>query len=104
MVFLVIVVLATFDLAPEDREQFVAAKRAQVERTLTENGCIEYAFSYDATDAGRVRLTEQWESLDALKAHLAALHAAPPPADPGPTVLARDFTVVDGEPNTELLG
>jgi quinol monooxygenase YgiN len=102
-VFPVIVVLGRFDLAPEDRDRFIDSKRAQVEHTLTEAGCLDYGFSLDARDAGRVRLTERWESMAALTAHVTALRAAPP-ADPGPRVVSHEITVIDGEPVEGLFG
>ena len=44
--------------------------------TRREQGCLKYAFSVDVTDPGMVRVTERWESLDAIKAHLASPHMA----------------------------
>jgi quinol monooxygenase YgiN len=93
----VIVVLVNFDVAPSDREAFVASRAAQVATTLAEAGCLEYALSYDAIDPGRVRLTERWESAEALQAHIDAIQASGGPPG-GVEVLGRTMTVVDGEP------
>jgi len=95
----VIVVLVSFDVAPEDRDAFVAARAAQVAATLAEPGCLEYALSLDVADPGRVRLTERWESAAHLDAHLAAIAAAGgPPATV--EVRSRTMTVVEGEPRS----
>jgi len=99
----VIVVLGTFDLDPEDRDRFIDSKRAQVEHTLTEAGCLDYGFSLDPDDPGRVRLTERWESMAALTAHVAALRAAPQ-GDRGPRVRDHAISVIDGELVEGLFG
>ena len=39
-----------------------------------EPGCITYAFSVDINDPTMVRITERWESAEALKAHFSAPH------------------------------
>src|SRR5262249_23329657 len=44
--------------------------------TRREPGCLKYAFSIDVTDPGMVRVTERWESVDAIKAHMATPHMA----------------------------
>ena len=51
-----IIVVGVFDVDPADRARFIEGRRAQVEETRAEAGCIEYAFSLDAYDPGRVRL------------------------------------------------
>jgi quinol monooxygenase YgiN len=44
--------------------------------TRKEPGCLKYAFSIDIADPGMIRVTERWESLDAIKAHLTSPHMA----------------------------
>ncbi len=54
----------------------------------SEPGCITYVFSADPIEPGRVHLFERWESKEALAAHLAAMRAAPRPADAVPILEA----------------
>lgn len=92
----VIVVLVTFEVEPRDRERFVASRRDQVQRSLAEAGNLEYALSYDVANDRIVRLTERWESRDALDAHTAAITARGPIAD-GPAVLSRSAKVFEAQ-------
>lgn len=94
-----IVVLVTFEVTPEDRERFVASRHDQVRRSVAEAGNVEYALSYDAADDRLVRLTERWESRDALDAHIAAINERAPITD-GPAVVSRTMTVFDAQPLT----
>lgn len=48
--------------------------RAVVEATRAEQGCIDYAFAEDVIEPNLIRITERWESIDALKAHAQAPH------------------------------
>ena len=78
-----IIVLGTIEVEPADRVRYLDEKSSQVTATLAEGGCIDYAFAADGVDPGRVRLVEKWESMADLEAHVTALRAAPPAADPG---------------------
>ena len=49
--------------------KMIAASRA-------EPGCIDYAYSLDVVDPGLVRVTERWESREALAAHFRMPHMA----------------------------
>jgi quinol monooxygenase YgiN len=78
-------VIATIELAPNKREAFLAEFRKLVPLVRAEAGCIEYGPTTDAvTDIAAqvpprenvVTVVEKWESLAALKAHLAAPHMA----------------------------
>lgn len=92
----VIVVIGTFDVAPADRGEFIAARAAQVETSLGEDGCLDYALSLDAYDPGRVRLVERWTDADALAAHVKAIHErGGVPATVA--VISRDVTVIEGD-------
>jgi len=46
------------------------------EASRREPGCLLYAFSVDVSDPGRVRISERWESLEALEQHFATPHMA----------------------------
>ena len=80
-----ICVIATIELAPGCRQEFLAVLRANVPQVLAEDGCLEYLPAVDlATDiaaqpAARdnvVTVIEKWIDVAALKAHLAAPHMA----------------------------
>ena len=77
-----IIVLGIVEVEAEDRGRFLDEKASQVAATRAETGCVDYAFSADAGDPGRVRLVERWETMGDLEAHIAALRAAPAPATP----------------------
>ncbi len=77
-----IIVLGIFEVDPADRDRFLADKAPQVAATLQETGCVDYAFSADAGDPGRVRLTERWDTMADLDAHITALRAGPGPTRP----------------------
>jgi quinol monooxygenase YgiN len=52
------------------------ALRTMEQATRAEAGCIGYAFSVDVTDAAMVRVTERWNALDDIKAHMKSPHMA----------------------------
>ena len=62
--------------------EFVEIFKANVPAVLAEKGCIEYAPTVDVATGlppqevndNVVTIIEKWESVDALKAHLAAPH------------------------------
>ena len=78
-------VIATIQLKPGVRKQFVEIFKTNVAAVLAEKGCLAYGPTVDAASGlppqGGVRpdvvtIVEQWESLDALRAHLATPHMA----------------------------
>ncbi|HEX4244074.1 MAG TPA: putative quinol monooxygenase [Acidimicrobiales bacterium] len=75
-----IIVAGYMDVDPAVRGEFLEARRDAIVATLSEPGCIEYTFSADALEPGRVRLFERWESKDDLGTHLAAMADQPSPA------------------------
>ncbi len=42
--------------------------------TRQEPGCIDYCFSVELGDPSRLRITERWESVDALRGHFKQPH------------------------------
>ena len=58
----------------------IEAARPAMERMIrasrAEPGCLDYAYGLDVLDPGLIRVTERWESRDALKAHFATPHMA----------------------------
>ena len=75
-------VIATIELKPDSRTQFLEIFNGLVPEVLAEQGCIEYFPAIDAdanldrqaTDENAVTVIEKWESLEALHTHLNAPH------------------------------
>jgi len=44
--------------------------------SLAEAGCHDYCFSQELSDPTRMRITERWESMEALAAHFKTPHMA----------------------------
>jgi quinol monooxygenase YgiN len=78
-----IIVLATIELNPGTRDQFLAEFRKIIPQVRAEKGCVEYFPTIDhATEIksqeplgpDAVMIVERWESVSALEAHLVAPH------------------------------
>ena len=78
-------VVAIITAKPGQREQILAAFRANMPAVRAENGCIEYGPAVDAEGAGGMQakfgadtfvVIEKWESREALRAHAASPHMA----------------------------
>ena len=54
------------------REQAIAMVKA----TNDETGCLHYAFAQDISDPDLIRISERWDSPEALAAHGASAHMA----------------------------
>ena len=76
-------VIATVDVVPGRRSEFLQACRANVPNVLAEDGCVEYGPAVDlATPIAAqipfrehvVTIVEKWRDLPALQAHLSAPH------------------------------
>jgi quinol monooxygenase YgiN len=76
-------VIATIQTAPGGRDGFLTEFRKLVPLVRAEKGCIEYGAAIDmptdipvqaAAGDDHVFVIEKWESVEALKAHLAAAH------------------------------
>ena len=76
-------VIAVITAKPGKREEILEHFRANVPAVRAEQGCIEYGPAVDADPAPPVQaklgpdtfvVVEKWESMEALKAHAAALH------------------------------
>jgi quinol monooxygenase YgiN len=75
----VVIVGGTFQVEPGSREQYLAERTDLMRRSRAERGCLEYVFSADPLDPGRVVLFEVWESQDDLDAHRDAGRTSPIP-------------------------
>ena len=65
-----VIVGGTFELDPAMRDAFLASRADMMRESRSEPGCLEYTFSADPLDPGRVVLFERWTDQDALDAHL----------------------------------
>ena len=65
-----VLVLGTLEVDPASRQALLDAVRPWVERTRRdEPGCLEYAFTADTVEEGRVVVLERWADEAALAAH-----------------------------------
>jgi len=78
-----ICVIATVELLPGRREEFLEKFRELVPKVHAEQGCLEYGPMIDIAGAlpsqepvreNVVTVVEKWESVEALQAHLMATH------------------------------
>ena len=77
-----ITVLASIYVKSGERDKFLDIFKANVPSVCAEDGCISYVPMVDVDselepqvlDENIVTIVEQWESIEALKAHLAAPH------------------------------
>ncbi|KAF0183999.1 MAG: antibiotic biosynthesis monooxygenase [Nitrospirae bacterium] len=75
-------VLASIRVKASSRNAFIDVFKANVAKVRAEKGCIEYIPATDAQtditvqhrDACVVTIIEKWQSVEALKAHLAVPH------------------------------
>lgn len=61
---------------PAKRDEAIAAVVVAMEATRAEEGCEGYTFSADVADPGRLHVTEQWASAEAMDAHMGSPHLA----------------------------
>jgi quinol monooxygenase YgiN len=71
-----IIIEGTVRLPPENIEKAREAMTAMVLASRAEDGCIDYAYAVDLLDPGLIRVSERWESRDALNAHFQTAHMA----------------------------
>lgn len=65
-----VIVQGAFVLRPEERDRFLQVSSAGIRSSRQEEGCLEYVMAADPIDAGRVILSERWESNEHLEQHL----------------------------------
>ena len=85
-----VIVAGVFTVDPAHRDAFLAGRMERMRTSRAERGCLEYTFSADPLDPGRVVLFERWASQEDLDAHLAA---PAPPASPGADVEPKAVTI-----------
>lgn len=71
-----IIVMAELKTKPGMRDKVVELSKPCVEATRKENGCIQYDLLSSTHDDNTLGFLEKWESLDALRLHIAAPHVA----------------------------
>jgi quinol monooxygenase YgiN len=66
-----VIIAGIMDLAdPSQMQEMLLSARPHIEGALTEEGCIEYAWTEDHLTPGRLYIYEEWASSEALEAHL----------------------------------
>lgn len=71
-----IVIEGTIRIPPENLEAARPVMEQMIRASRAEPGCIDYAYSVDVLDPALVRVSERWESREALTAHFKAAHMA----------------------------
>jgi quinol monooxygenase YgiN len=83
-----LIIAGRFEVDPDRRDEFLAAKEAGMRESRAEAGCIEYVLSADPLEPGRVYLYERWESKEHLAPHLARMGARRDDPDAVPVLSA----------------
>ncbi len=76
-----IIVGGVFAVEPGEQDAFLSGHLELMRQSRAEAGCLEYTFSADPLDPGRILLFERWTDQESLDAHSAVRRAAPRPAD-----------------------
>lgn len=71
-----IIIEGTVSVPPERIEAARPVMETMIRASRAEAGCLDYAYSIDVLDPGLVRVTERWESREALNAHFETPHMA----------------------------
>ena len=69
-----LVISGIFRLAPESRDKALEIAAVMAKASRAEDGCHAYSFYTDIEDQNTIRIFEEWESDDALKAHFNTPH------------------------------
>ena len=96
-------VIATINLKPGTRDEFLKVFNANVPAVLAEEGCIAYVPTVDAgtkleaqsKDENAVVVIERWETLDALYAHLEAPHMVEFRKNAGDMIVGMELKVLE---------
>lgn len=89
-----VIVAGVFTVDPAQREAFLEGRKERMRTSRAERGCLEYTFSADPLDPGRVLLYERWASQEDLDAHLAT-PASPASSGPDVAPTASTITIYD---------
>ena len=66
-----VLIAGTLDFAGGDVAVILDGARPHIDAALAEAGCIHYAWTADVLTPGRMRVFEEWASVETLAAHLA---------------------------------
>jgi quinol monooxygenase YgiN len=69
-----IAVLGTFRFPADALDQARPLMRSVIAATLAEPGCRSYSYAEDVAEPGLFRVTELWDSREALSAHFRTAH------------------------------
>ena len=69
-----IAVLGSFRFPPDEVERARPLMQAVIAATLAEPGCRAYSYAEDVAEPGLFRVTELWDSREALSAHFETPH------------------------------
>ena len=67
-----LIVAGSFRVDPSFQGSYINERLHMMTRCRSEQGCLEYIYSSDPIEQGRVVLFERWESEAAFMAHLSA--------------------------------
>jgi quinol monooxygenase YgiN len=70
----VILIAGTVDVDPAQRDAALEAGKPHMEATRAWKGCLDYTWSADGLNPGRIYVYERWESQEALASHLKGPH------------------------------
>ena len=90
-----VIVGGTFEFDPDKRDLFLASRTEMMRVSRAEPGCLEYTFSADPLDPGRVVLFERWTDQDALDAHLVVRRANPEQPETAVIPLSSSIVIYD---------
>lgn len=71
-----ILVIGTMAVPAEKMNDVRDAMKVMVSATLKEDGCVSYNLCEDLFEEGRIRVSEEWETLASLDAHMETAHMA----------------------------
>jgi quinol monooxygenase YgiN len=66
-----VLISGTVEISAQDRDKALAAAASLMADTRAQAGCRHYVWSADPTSETRIYVFEDWESSEALSAHLA---------------------------------
>jgi quinol monooxygenase YgiN len=90
-----VIVSGVFEVEPQQRTEFLAGRHDAMRASRAEPGCLEYTFSADPLEPGRVLLFERWESQDSLDEHLSRPRPAGSPDASSAAPVSVSITVYD---------
>jgi quinol monooxygenase YgiN len=69
-----ILVIGEFRMPLDRRDEAMVAMQRVIAASRVEAGCIAYAYAEDMLEPGLFRVSEKWDSREALAAHFEAAH------------------------------